>query len=67
MIVANPPADVSPSPAAQWVAGTRLSQIQLELADIVDDATEFTKASSPPTADFLPLEVWVDGRSTWLN
>ncbi len=41
--------------------------IEQEVAQAVDDATEFAKASAPPGADALLTEVWADGGSAWRN
>jgi pyruvate dehydrogenase E1 component alpha subunit len=41
--------------------------IEQEVAQQVDDATEFAKASAPPGEDALFTQVWADGGSAWRN
>ncbi len=44
-----------------------LGNIQVEVAAVVDEATEFAKAGVPPGEDVLLTEVWSDGGSAWRN
>jgi pyruvate dehydrogenase E1 component alpha subunit len=46
---------------------TDLDQIEIESLAEVDEATEITKASPPPSTDILMTEVWADGGSAWRN
>jgi pyruvate dehydrogenase E1 component alpha subunit len=49
------------------VAEGELVEIEQQVAQRVDDATEFAKASAPPGEDELLTEVWADGGSRWRN
>ena len=42
-----------------------LGEVNREVADAVDAATEFGKSGALPTADGLLTEVWADGGSAW--
>jgi pyruvate dehydrogenase E1 component alpha subunit len=49
------------------VSEAALSDIQLEVAEAVEAATEFAKESPAPGEDVLLTEVWSDGGSAWRN
>ena len=49
------------------VAEGELTEIQQEVAQRVDDATEYAKASAPPGESVLLTDVWADGGSAWRN
>jgi pyruvate dehydrogenase E1 component alpha subunit len=49
------------------VAEGELTEIQREVAQRVDDATEYAKASAPPGESVLLTDVWADGGSAWRN
>ena len=49
------------------VAEGELVEIEQVVAQAVDDATEFAKASATPGEDVLLTEVWADGGSSWRN
>jgi acetoin:2,6-dichlorophenolindophenol oxidoreductase subunit alpha len=44
-----------------------LVEIEQSVAQAVEDATEFAKASAPPGEDVLLTQVWADGGSAWRN
>lgn len=44
-----------------------LSRISQEVAQQVDEATEFAKAGRPPGEDLLMSDVWADGGAAWRN
>ncbi len=44
-----------------------LSEIQTDVARRVDQATEFAKAGTTPSAELLMSDVWADGSATWRN
>ncbi len=49
------------------VAEGELTEIQQEVAQRVDEATEYAKASAPPGEAVLLTDVWADGGSAWRN
>ena len=49
------------------VAEGDLVEIEQTVAQAVDEATEFAKASAAPSEDALLTEVWADGGSAWRN
>lgn len=44
-----------------------LTRISQQVAERVDEATEFAKAGPPPDPETLMTDVWADGGSSWRN
>ncbi len=45
----------------------QMAQISFEVAQRVDEATEYAKAGSVPSDELLLTDVWADGGSSWRN
>lgn len=46
---------------------SNLSEITQDVAQRVDEATEFAKAGNPPDESYLHRDVWSDGGAAWRN